>query len=106
MIYEEKINKVRCLVSDELEEIKKLYGEKYNSVNEAYGVLFEEVEEVKDDLERIESMLNLFFNYGVRKNDTKEICESSVVIYNTALHLAYEAVQVAAVAKKTIRTFE
>ena len=40
-------------VECELNNIRKVYGQQYNSLHEGYAVLLEEVEETQSELERV-----------------------------------------------------
>ena len=86
-------------IEAELENARKEWGPKYNSTHEAYAVLKEEVEEAKDDLTIIQEDLGFLWT-AVKGNSDKSFSASLKHIQQTALELAIEAVQIAAVAKK------
>lgn len=93
----------------ELENIKKNYGENYNSAHEGYAVLLEEVEEVEECLRYIRTDIKILWE-GVKNNfkDLENIdkaAELLMVVVN-AKQLAEEAVQVAAVAEKFVQTMD
>lgn len=93
----------------ELENIKKNYGENYNSAHEGYAVLLEEVEEVEECLCYIRTDIKILWERV--KNNFKDLenidksAELLMVVVN-AKQLAEEAVQVAAVAEKFVQTME
>ena len=86
-------------IEAELENARKEWGPKYNSTHEAYAVLKEEVEEAADDLTIIKEDLGFLWT-AVKGNSEKPYSASLKHIQQTALSLAIEAVQIAAVAKK------
>lgn len=93
----------------ELENIKKNYGENYNSAHEGYAVLLEEVEEVEECFRYIRTDIKILWERV--KNNFKDLenidksAEILMVVVN-AKQLAEEAVQVAAVAEKFIQTID
>ena len=93
----------------ELENIKKNYGENYNSAHEGYAVLIEEVEEVEECLRYIRNDIKILWERV--KNNFKDLenidksAELLMVVVN-AKQLAEEAVQVAAVAEKFVKTID
>ena len=88
-----------CAVDAELENIKKLHGNKYNSTHEGYAVLLEEVEEAADELERIkEEMSDLWQN--VKQNDNAGIADALRRISTHAYFMLQETTQIVAVANK------
>ena len=86
-------------IETELENARKQWGPQYNSEHEAYAVLKEEVEEAADDLTIISEDLGFLWN-AVKGNSDKPYSAALKHIQQTALELAIEAVQIAAVAKK------
>lgn len=86
-------------IQAEFENIKKQWGPCYNSEHEAYAVLKEEVEEAKDDLTIITEDLGFLWN-AVKGNSDKPYSAALKHLQQTAVELAIEAVQIAAVAKK------
>ena len=93
----------------ELENIKKNYGENYNSAHEGYAVLLEEVEEVEECLSYIRTDIKILWervrnNFKDLENSDKS-AELLMVVVN-AKQLAEEAIQVAAVAEKFVQTMD
>ena len=90
----------------ELTETKlKAANEKFPlfaSSHETYGVIFEEFEETRDELNELESSVDRFW-LGVKQN-TSYIVEIDRLaeIYERAVRLAVEAIQTAAMARKGI----
>lgn len=74
----------------------------FASSHEAYGVIFEEFEETRDELNELESSVDRFW-LGVKQN-TSYIVENDRLaeIYERAARLAVEAIQIAAMARKGI----
>lgn len=69
----------------------------YASKHEAYAVLKEEVEELQDAVNEVNTMLEYLWK-KVKENEDVE--DNLVYIVNAAQHAAVEAIQVAAVAVK------
>ena len=74
----------------------------FASSHETYGVIFEEFEETRDELNELESSVDRFW-LGVKQN-TSYIVEIDRLaeIYERAVRLAVEAIQTAAMARKGI----
>jgi nitrate/nitrite-specific signal transduction histidine kinase len=83
----------------ELENAREQWGPQYNTPHEAYAVLKEEVEEAMDDLTIIQQDLDFLWS-AVKGNSDKPYKAALKHIQQTALALAIEAVQIAAVVKK------
>lgn len=86
-------------IETELENARTQWGPQYSSTHEAYAVLKEEVEEAADDLTIISEDLGYLWN-AVKGNSDKPYSAALKHIQQTAMQLAIEAVQIAAVAKK------
>lgn len=85
----------------ELESASKTYGETYHTQHEGYSVLLEEVEEAEDDLRYIkENLSELWKKIKGNENDPTLL----TIMSGTALLLANEAVQIAAVCEKYKRS--
>lgn len=98
-------------IEAETREAEKNYGKKYASKHEAYAVLKEEIEECKEEIDKIKTPIHLFWlsvrgrqkdinvdNYS----DTKQIN----IIKSIAINTAKEALQVAAVCNKILSTIK
>ena len=88
---------VEQLVNEEYDRASKDHGERFHSLHEAFGVLMEEFEETRDELETVSRFLNGFW-----KEVKRDSCD--IVFLNeakkSAINLACEAIQVAAMAHK------
>ena len=74
----------------------------FNSTHEAFAVILEEAEEAKEEAGNLDILMNNFW-IGVKENhDPEALHEELTGIYKTALDLAVEAIQTAAMARKGI----
>lgn len=89
------------LIDKELEAANEKFP-LFNGKHEAYAVILEEAEEAMDEAATLEILVNNFW-LGVRGNHEPEaLHEELTAIYNTAINLATEAMQTAAMARKGI----
>ena len=89
-------NQVRELVKVELAAANKRFPQ-FHSAHEGYAVIQEEVDELKEDMDRINGRITSL-RARVRFNNS---CEELVSrIYDDAINAACEAIQVAAMCKK------
>ena len=89
-------NDVRVLVGKELAAANKQFPQ-FHSAHEGYAVIQEEVDELKEDMDRINCRITSL-RVRVRFNSS---CEEIVSrIYDDAVNAACEAIQVAAMCKK------
>lgn len=89
-------NDVRALVDKELSAANKRFPQ-FHSAHEGYAVIKEEVDELKEDMDRINGRITSL-RARVRFNNS---CEELVSrIFDDAVNAACEAVQVAAMCKK------
>jgi hypothetical protein len=86
-------------VECEVKNIKKKYGEQYNSLHEGYAVLLEEVEEAVDELERVKEEMSELWTC-IKQNDSKGAAEALRRINTYAYFLLQETTQINAVAQK------
>lgn len=94
---------VKQAVCYELQNIVKEHGAVYNSSHEAYAVLREEADEVKEAEERLEAQMEqIWTNVKMNWKDNKRLFGAK----ETALQIALEAVQVAAVCERFIETLK
>ena len=89
--------KIIALVGEELEAANAIYPP-FHSTHEGYAVILEEVEEAKDALERVESATKGVWHFT--KYDDTEAYLDAASLEKHAIHLAAEAIQVAAMARK------
>lgn len=99
MFSEKTENYITDAVAAEFLHAKEVYGTKYNSNHEAYGVLLEEVDEVKDNLSAIDNHLKALWQM-VKADNNEGVRIELGLIASYAIDLAKEAVQVSAVAYK------
>ena len=71
----------------------------FHSTHEGYAVLLEEVEEAKDAMHEVDVCLQMLWEY-TKKNFPRKAQEYAERVEKYAMHLAAEAIQVAAMAKK------
>ena len=102
---EESMDAIKQKIYELTETELKAANEKFPlfaSSHEAYGVIFEEFEETRDELNELESSVDRFW-LGVKQN-TSYIVEIDRLaeIYERAVRLAVEAIKTAAMARKGI----
>lgn len=89
------------LIDEELAAANKKFP-LFRSNHEAFAVILEEAEEAKEETQNLETLVNNFW-IGVRENHVAEAAHEELTeIYRTALDLAVEAIQTAAMARKGI----
>lgn len=89
------------LIDKELEAANEKFP-LFNGKHEAFAVILEEAEEAKEEAQNLEILMNNLW-IGVRENHGPEAThEELTAIYKTALDLAVEAIQTAAMARKGI----
>ena len=89
------------LIDKELEAANQKFP-LFNSTHEAFAVILEEAEEAKGEAGNLDILTNNFW-IGVKENhDPEALHEELTGIYQTALDLAVEAIQTAAMARKGI----
>ena len=95
-------NDVRVLVGKELAAANERFPQ-FHSAHEGYAVIQEEVDELKEDMDRINCRI-ASLRARVRFNNS---CEELVSrIYDDAVNAACEAIQVAAMCKKFLEMEE
>ena len=74
----------------------------FASSHEAYGVIFEEFDETRDELESLEYSIDQFWS-DVKENSSEDVKNDRLTrIYEKSINLAVEAIQTAAMARKGI----
>ena len=74
----------------------------FASSHEAYGVIFEEFDETRDELESLEYSIDQFWS-DVKENSSEDVKNDRLTrIYEKSISLAVEAIQTAAMARKGI----
>lgn len=99
-------DKLALLTVMEYNEAAKNYGKLFNSLHEGFGVLLEEVVEASENMIRLEenAMEELFC--AIRADDPERAKTATTMVEFAAMHLACEAIQVAAMARKMQKTIE
>lgn len=74
----------------------------FASSHEAFGVIFEEFDETRDELESLEYSIDQFWS-DVKENSSEDVKNDRLTrIYEKSIDLAVEAIQTAAMARKGI----
>lgn len=76
----------------------------FHTTHEAYGVMLEEVEETEEELEEIKYRLEKLWA-SVKTDNIEGVCEIAEQIERHSMLLIAEAIQVAAMCKKTMDCF-
>ncbi len=97
-------NDVRMLVEKELESANKQFP-MFRSPHEGYAVILEEIEEAKHALENVDILSDEMW-VAVKSNGNVRSANRAAIIERGAIHLATEAIQVAAMARKYLQSSE
>lgn len=89
---------VEALAEKELEAANKKFP-LFNSAHEGYGVLIEELGELKDEIRDIKEYKKLM-KEAIHKNNNRMVFEYAEIMGFRAIHAAVEAIQVAAMCEK------
>ena len=103
MIAEEASKSIEQAVCHELRNIVKKYGPTYHSEHEGFAVLMEECQEAAESDKDMQHSLEKLWT-SIRENNLSNFELSQV--YNFAICLAEEAVQVAAVCERFMETIK
>lgn len=95
-------DEIVTVVFSELFRAQKEHGETFNSMPEAFAVIWEEVEEVKEDMQRVITKANDIW-LANRRDDIEAFQVYADKMAAAASLLACEAVQVAAMCVKAQR---
>lgn len=95
---------VEQLVDKELEAANEKFP-MFASAHEGYAVMLEECEETAEALALCEDMMKYLWS-DVRQDNTYNLLNKAANVREYASHVAVEAIQLAAMAQKTIRSFE
>ena len=95
---------IAAAVSTELIDAKRIHGERYASAHEGYGVLMEELHEATVELRDLDSLIREQTMEDLHENDLAGMICDLADVDLLARHLACEAIQVAAVARKFSET--
>lgn len=89
------------LIEKELEAANKKFP-LFNSNHEAFAVLLEEVEEAHEEMIALEILKGNIWKMTKEGAEPEALHEQFTAAYNTAINLAVEAIQCAAMARKGI----
>lgn len=102
---EESMDAIKQKIYELTETELKAANEKFPlfaSSHEAYGVIFEEFDETRDELELLEYSIDQFWS-DVKENSSEDVKNDRLTrIYEKSIDLAVEAIQTAAMARKGI----
>lgn len=102
----ELISKIIPLVDEEHRRANEEHDSRFNSPNEALGVILEEIEEACDEAVEVGKLFNKY-KKAVYSDDTETQDSLAVDIYSASIRAAAEFIQVAAMAQKsTVRNKE
>lgn len=97
----ELIGKIIPLVDEEHRRANKEHDNRFNSPNEALGVILEEVEEACDESVEVGKLFDKY-KKAVYSDDTETQDSLAVDMYSASIRAAAEFIQVAAMAEKSI----
>lgn len=94
-------NNIYELVDKELNAANEKFP-LFASSHEAFGAIFEEFDETRDELESLEYSIDQFWT-DVKENSSEDVKNNRLTrIYEKSIDLAVEAIQTAAMARKGI----
>ena len=91
-------DKLIALVGEELKAANAIHPP-FHSLHEGYAVMLEEVEKTEEALKSVKYYLELVWHY-IRWNNPEATMQVEKHLEETAIHLAAEAIQAAAMARK------
>jgi hypothetical protein len=96
---------IEQLAAEELVDANTKHEAKFNSPHEAYAVLLEEVEELKDEVELIDERLHMLWNCVKTDNETP--AKSNLgYIKAYAVRAVQEGLQVVAMCDKALKLYD
>lgn len=102
MILKELQDEIVTVVFSELLRAQKEHGETFNSMPEAFSVIWEEIEEANEEMQRVRQKANDVWLANRRDDaDAFQVRASKTAVAATLL--ACEAVQVAAMCMKALK---
>ena len=99
------VEKVTNLVKEEYELASAIHGAKHNSPHEAFGVIYEEIEESLVENHNVQKTVADFWNEVKVNAKTEDLIAIAENMRNSAILCACEMIQVAAMAHKTMQGF-
>ncbi len=97
------VTPVNLLADKEYERASEVYGDRFASLSEGFGVIAEEVQEAGEELDKIHAMLCQLLK-AIRQSVGKSVVDLADCISDAAVNGAAELIQVAAMCKKITRT--
>ena len=101
----EQVDAIKQKIYELTETELKAANEKFPlfaSSHEAFGVIFEEFDETRDELESLEYSIDQFWS-DVKENSSEDVKNDRLTrIYEKSINLAVEAIKIAAMARKGI----
>lgn len=89
-------NEVRELIEKELAAANERFPQ-FRSAHEGYAVLLEEVDEANDEMQQLHGHMEVLW---LRIKQNLRMLDNTERIYDSAVYLACEAIQIAAMARK------
>ena len=102
MSYKIIMGEVVQLIHEEKLLACEKFGEKHNSYHEAYAVIREEFEEALDEVIKCENSIDKLWDATKKNKSDWSQRRASEEIYDSAVRLACESIQLAAMARKTM----
>jgi len=99
----ELLKSVEVLTAEELARSYEKFP-KFNSPHEGWAVMLEESNEHTEDCGEIDGLMMAFWEH-VKSNDCEAQNKTALLVKESAIHAAAEAIQVAAMAQKYIDSF-
>jgi hypothetical protein len=101
----ELIESVEKLIPEELVRANEEFGSEFNSMHEGYAVIKEEIEEAQAELVNVIDDLDEIWDF-IKSNNNEDALEIAKSLKQSAILLACESIQIAAMAEKYIRSFK
>lgn len=89
------------LITKELSDSQAVYEQKFHSLHEAESIIREEMEECEEEMELIWASFSCLHK-ATREDSVSQFNSSANKLYDSATRLALEAIQLAAMCRKTL----
>lgn len=99
------VEKVTNLVKEEYELASAIHGAKHNSPHEAFGVIYEEIEESLVENHNVQKTVADFWDEVKVNAKTEDLIAIAENMRNSAILCACEMIQVAAMAHKAMQGY-